>query len=260
MRRVRKGEEPPCLDNVRWEVVRIEHESRALLQEEGDPAPLENSVLDDRWAEVKDNCKSALRKALVRDQDGLCAYCGGRLKPDALDPNQLMKIEHFVPRAADRDLILDWSNLLGCCPGRYRDLDGQIVEHCDSKRTDYEPGPPPRGLLHTHPVNSPVSPDQLFTVNVTAKGAALGSIIPATPEASADLKELNLNAPRLVENRAEAIRRLRVQLRNAGPRARQLLQRTHTTATTPGPEGLPPYAHVIAAYTARKLQQYNVRA
>jgi hypothetical protein len=114
MRRISKGQEPPCLAEVRREVGRIETNA--------------GSRLDDRWAYVKD-CKPALQEALRRDQGGLCAYCGGRLAAD-------MKIEHFVPRAEGPDSILVWSNLLGCCPGKYREgTSGSFIATAIARRT-----------------------------------------------------------------------------------------------------------------------------
>lgn len=226
MWRIDKGPEPPCLADRRREVKRIEDAA--------------GSPIKDPWS----------RDALLRDQHHLCAYCGGRLDPST------MKIEHFVPQSADRSLILDWSNLLGACPGRYRDpTTGKTVTHCDSHRTKFAPGPPPRGLLSVHPAQT--DPGHHFRVNITAKGSELGTVETLTGEAKLDLAELNLNAPRLVDNRAKIIRDLRASLSaTPEPKLPRLLRRRYKTATTAGTDGLlPPYAPIEAEYLLRKLRQ-----
>lgn len=193
----------------------IEREDARLVRQEGEGLATVNPVFPVRVA-ASGSAHSGLKwslapdgpdtGALLRDQHHLCAYCGGRLDPST------MKIEHFVPQSADRSLILDWSNLLGACPGRYRDpTTGKTITHCDSHRTKFAPGPPPRGLLSVHPAQT--DPGHHFRVNITAKGSELGTVETLTGEAKLDLAELNLNAPRLVDNRAKIIRDLRASQR-----------------------------------------------
>lgn len=237
MRRVRKGPEPTYLAELRRDVKRIEHET--------------GSPINDLWKEVKN--KDEIQGALIRDQDGLCVYCGAQIRRDT------MKIEHFVARSASRAHILDWNNLLGCCMGQYKEDEGW-VRHCDTHRTEYAPGPPERGYLNTHPVGSPRDPETLFVVNITAKGTDLGVVVATTDSAQHDLDELNLNAARLVENRARVVRVLRVELAKVkDPERPKVCSRRFRAATTPASEGLPPYAHVAAAYLKRKLKQYGIK-
>jgi uncharacterized protein (TIGR02646 family) len=233
MRRISKGQEPSCLADVRREVGRIEAES--------------GSRSNDPWAEIKD-CKLVLQQALRRDQGGLCAYCGGRLSAG-------MKVEHFAPRSEDPDLILEWSNLLGCCSGKYREGDGWVL-HCDSHRT-------PRAKLNTHPVTSRVDPRTLFVINVTggAKGRKLGELEAKTAEAEHDVRELNLNASKLVENRRQEVERLRTELSSYGrdeTKVRQFIQRRLVTAKAAPPDELPPYVHVVIEYLERKARQHGL--
>jgi uncharacterized protein (TIGR02646 family) len=178
-------------------------------------------------------------------QGGLCAYCGGRLSAG-------MKVEHFVPRSEDPDLILDWSNLLGCCAGMYREGDARVL-HCDSHRT-------PHVRLNIHPVSAKVDPRSLFVVNVTsgARGMKLGEIEGKTAEAAHDVRELNLNASKLVENRREVVERLRSELSSYErdeTKIRQFIQRRLKTATAAPPGELPPYVHVVIEYLERKVRQ-----
>ena len=74
--------------------------------------------------------KAELRRALVREQRGLCCYCMGRIRDDATG----MKIEHWRCQTRHRNQELDYRNLLAACIGgegrRGRD------QHCDTKKRD----------------------------------------------------------------------------------------------------------------------------
>ena len=74
--------------------------------------------------------KAALRRALVREQGGLCCYCMGRIRDDAT----AMKIEHWRCQRRHRSRELDYRNLLAACTGgegrRGRE------QHCDTKKGD----------------------------------------------------------------------------------------------------------------------------
>jgi uncharacterized protein (TIGR02646 family) len=166
-----------------------------------------------------------------------------------------MKIEHFVPRAEGPDSILVWSNLLGCCPGKYREGDKWIL-HCDSNRTPHE-------KLNIHPVASKLDPRTLFIVNVTGgtKGMKLGEIEAKTDEAVHDRRELNLNATRLVANRRDVIVRLRVELSSCGRderKIKQFIRRRLAAATAAPADELPPYVHVTIEYLERKRRQHGL--
>lgn len=244
MRRLKKGEEPSCLGEARREVKRQEKDC--------------GSEVEDPWSLLKN--KDELQKALCRDQGGLCAYCGGRIVPEN------MKIEHFIPRSKERSLCFKWSNLLGVCQGRYsaRDSNGrtQTITHCDSHRSEWHEGPPEKGLLFIHPVESGADPETLFLVRCTGSFPAkpdthaLGTILPKTDEAKQDCEELNLNAYHLVRNRAQVIIDLRAELQSAGDNAPQLIKKRLKAAECVTGD-LPAYAHVEIAYLRRKLQSYS---
>ncbi len=74
--------------------------------------------------------KAELRRALVGEQRGLCCYCMGRIRDDAIG----MKIEHWRSRRRHPNRELDYRNLLAACSGgeghRARD------QHCDTKKGD----------------------------------------------------------------------------------------------------------------------------
>jgi len=103
VRDVRKGEEPRSL---------LEHRVKAHSTYENYPH------------------KDELRVALVREQNGLCCYCMGRIRANA----ESMKIEHWQCQATYPDLQLTYTNLLGACTGG----DGQAANehHCDTRKAN----------------------------------------------------------------------------------------------------------------------------
>ena len=235
MRSVRKSDAPHCLAAVKREARRVVTET-------------EKPLVPEDWALLKD-CAEAVREALARDQEGLCAYCGVRLIRSG--GANAMTIEHHTPRAVDVSQMFEWSNLLGVCSGRTT-YNGRQILHCDKSRA-------PKRLLSFHPVDDALRIPSAFPVHVrgTSTKIRLGFITPRTPEAIGDVTELNLNAELLIENRAEVIRRLRGLLAKDGSEAH--LRRLYRTATTPTAEGLPSYAHVAEAYLRRKLRDRGLQ-
>jgi uncharacterized protein (TIGR02646 family) len=224
VRRTTKGAEPDSLAAARRERERAARDTGARPSPE-DWATLPTQVLDD------------LRRALHRDQQGLCAYCCGRFEPEG----KKMKIEHFYARSTHPERMFDWDNLLGVCLGRST-YDGRVITHCDTHRGN--------NAVFTHPVQHP-NPEVVLPVRVA--GADLGSIEPRTDEAGRDVATLHLNAPHLVHNRAEVIHRLRQKLRADDSAVN--VQRLLATAQTPVRGQLPPHANVAVRYLARKLHQ-----
>lgn len=170
------------------------------------------------WSGCKD--KPALRRALFAEQQGLCAYCLSALARPDRDPHPLpeeggMKIEHWRARnepgidATERhQRSFSWQNLLGVCPGGVtrRPADGarpkrRPLLHCDAFRQD---APLPR---------SPAEPshrvEHLFTLSVVGELLiAPGLTTDDQRDAEALRDALNLNAPRLVAQRASEVQAL----------------------------------------------------
>ncbi|MCK6523764.1 hypothetical protein L6R49_20325 [Myxococcota bacterium] len=235
MRPVKKSDAPHCLAAVK-------REARRIVTETGKP------LVPEDWALLKD-CAEAVREALARDQEGLCAYCGVRLIRSG--GANTMTIEHHTPRAVDVSQMFEWSNLLGVCPGRTT-YNGRQILHCDKSRA-------PKHLLSFHPVDDALRIPNELRVHLrgsSGKGR-LGSIVAHSPEANSDVAELNLNAEPLIENRAEVIDRLRRLLSKDGSEAH--MRRLYRTFTTPTADGLPSYAHVAEAYLRRKLRDRGLR-
>lgn len=251
MRRVRKESEPTCLADRRRELQReIRDAGRAVASD---------------WDKLGE-CARNVRAALVRDQDHLCAYCGRRLiRPpqDFEDAGETrgrpvsrlgntMKIEHFAARSLIPERMFDWDNLLGVCSGQFI-IQGQTIVTCDSARGNRP--------LHIHPVTHPRDPAELFPIHGghlrDERGdPRLGEVFPQGEGALADTFTLNLNAEFLVDDRASVIRDLRVRLsKDDSPQA---IRRLFKACTVAGSDGLPPYAHVAAAYLRGKARARGI--
>lgn len=74
--------------------------------------------------------KDEIRKDLVQEQYGLCAYCMGKITADSTK----MKIEHFKCQSSYPELQLEYSNMLGCCLGQTGKAFKQ--QTCDTHKGD----------------------------------------------------------------------------------------------------------------------------
>lgn len=157
-----KGQEPPELDAAR----------RRL---KGTPDTTFS------WKNTDGNERAAVRKALVRDQGGLCAYCMRRITEDRNSSH----VEHITPQSkaggTDDPLSLDYGNMLGVCTGMRNG-----VRTCDRARGDADLA-----------VN-PLKPDTLSSIEYTYDGRIWSS----EHEVNNSLnKTLNLNCEALVHER-----------------------------------------------------------
>ena len=229
MRRIRKGAEPACLQDLR-------------------------DTPGTSWSSAHGDEKQAMRDAAFVEQGGLCAYCMSSLDGRS---NSDVKMEHYIARgtAQGKDLLFQWSNLLGVCLGvvgiaaddRSPSPDERF--HCDTYRGSAD--------LYVHPAVFPPDAGGLFSYTIA------GEIRPATnlsPTRAAEVQKtidnLNLNIDRLKRNRAGCLEAQRAALRARPKRARvrELLQ----DAQRPDPNGrLMPYCQVAVAYLERKLRQMS---
>lgn len=119
MRRIIKSSEPACLVTIRTA------ETTDLATHAGAREAFDQ--LD----------KPAVRKALVAEQAGLCAFCMRHIdsgSTDARDNPSTMKIAHRTPVAVDSTRALTWTNLLGSCDGGQRS--GGRYRTCDLAQED----------------------------------------------------------------------------------------------------------------------------
>ena len=76
--------------------------------------------------------KSVIRKQLIREQHGLCAYCMRRIK--AHENITRTVIEHWMPVDVDGSQALNYSNMMVCCDGGRSNKAGDRVLHCDASK------------------------------------------------------------------------------------------------------------------------------
>lgn len=159
MKDIQKGREPTALTQHRQSGGRFD-----------DPGP---------W-------KQELRRALLREQGGLCCYCMNRIDLAT------MKVEHLRPQHSHPGQQLEHRNLLAACPGgqQHPTHAGCDVTHCD-----------------THKGARPIELDPVAGVQHRVRyGFVEGRIFGRDPAAERDLDEaLNLNAPHLRRLRQQVI-------------------------------------------------------
>jgi len=160
MRWIQKSSEPTCLTTHRATTVAAD------------------------WNNLSTDCKDDIRKKLVADQRGLCAFC---MKPIDVDR---MKIAHRHPRTAvdGQGLELTWRNYLGVCTGN----EGSAEENqtCDTHQKNI--------LIDIDPITKP----HIARIAYTSEGHVGSSHPPHQHEIDT---VLNLNTATLVRARRQAL-------------------------------------------------------
>lgn len=138
--------------------------------------------------------KDEIRKALVRDQAYLCAYCMRRIdaepEPGAAPPSLAMKVEHWRPQSRAPELALAWSNLLGVCNGGVGVPPAD--QTCDTRKGDHEIVLDPQSRVHI----------------ATLSCRSTGRLVSSVPRLQEDLDlRLGLNHRILVSERRGVIDR-----------------------------------------------------
>jgi hypothetical protein len=258
--------------------------ARAAVSDEGVRS---NSVVEDPWRVPFD--KVTLQKALCAEQGHLCAYCGARIEATGTG----MIVEHWVPRSVDSsiDSVFDWSNLFGVCVGRYhgpcRNVDHRPemanILHCDQSRTKGEhlfhrptdiplhslgpfqvklngPSPFEAGIhneaeLIERAGRGEAFRDWLSPVNMPT--CTHSSLHDEASCAGHDIKELNLNALKLVNDRATVISSMSSRLAQSAGSEPRVLQ-DHWRAATKGSGPLPAFAHIQIQYLRKKAKRYGL--
>lgn len=77
--------------------------------------------------------KGPIRRSLLEEQGGLCAYCMRRITDDG----RTTSIEHMYPLSRDKEKALDYGNMLAVCDGG-KNIKGSCEKTlcCDAKKKD----------------------------------------------------------------------------------------------------------------------------
>ena len=192
--------------------------------------------------------KTAIRKALLRDQYHLCCYCMRRIaeeprptsaKPDAVE-EPWMKVEHWHPQAVYPEQALLWSNMLGArWGGMGLPWDEQ---HCDTRKGETEILLDPQNAGH------------METLSMFSDGR----LVSTDPQLQDDLEHvLGLNITALRREREAALegvlRALRARYRK-GPIPLKVLQRLADAMELPVGGMLPALCGVTRLYMRKRYR------
>ncbi|MBQ8517127.1 MAG: hypothetical protein IJ498_06070 [Akkermansia sp.] len=136
--------------------------------------------------------KSILKKALYKEQSGLCAYCMRRLpSPDGSESHHII-IEHLLCREQHADRALDYRNMVASCDGC---IGLEKAACCDARKRNQ--------TLSFHFYDEPFHPECIIRYDKSGK-------ISSTNESlDHDINDiLNLNHQMLKLNRAAAYKGL----------------------------------------------------
>lgn len=121
------------------------------IKKEGLPKEINSRIIElrksEEWKNITENDTEAIRsefdnsfpkndvkKILLHEQHGICAYCMRRISMD-----NHSRVEHLVPLSSSKSKAIDYRNLLGVCDG------GEIVSRthsnllcCDAHKKDTE--------------------------------------------------------------------------------------------------------------------------
>lgn len=196
-----------------------------------------NAHFDDLPSDIKD----ILRKALLQEQYGLCAYCMSKI----FDDHKKTKIEHYQARNGDNEL--DYSNLLAVCTGNSVD-NSPNHQHCDTKKGEQ--------TLHINPQN----PDHISMISYKTDGTIF---CPDNKEFDRDLNEvLNLNDDigYLKNNRKNVLRKLQEKIKSKFQDKKAtvvFLNKALKFYTTPKDGRLEPYCGIIIDYLKKKIKAWS---
>ncbi|ELY4661413.1 hypothetical protein SMZ96_000003 [Cronobacter muytjensii] len=182
------------------------------------------------FSEVKDK----IRHSLLHEQGYLCAYCMERI-----DLNS-MKIEHWACQHSNKEMQLEYGNLLACCKGHEGSPPKE--QTCDTRKGG--------NALKFSPANAN------HRVNEIIKYDHQGKITSIDYEFDAQInKTLNLNKHRLKSNRLAALIMIQRELhQKIGERKKTEIQRLIEKYNQRNQQGkLPEYYGIIIYYLQRKL-------
>lgn len=148
-----------------------------------------------------DGCnKDDIRRALLKEQGSLCAYCMQRID-NTLDEKgiPITKIEHYQAKIGDNALQMNYLNMLAVCRGN--EGEAKHLQHCDTAK-----GSDPITV-------NPMKKDCELQIGYESSG----EIFSKNENIHKDLVEvLKLNNQRLVEWRKEAIKTARIAMMGKG--------------------------------------------
>lgn len=200
--------------------------------------------------------KATVRSQLVKEQRGLCAFCGCRIIADPLK----MKIAHWRPRklkivTADGqetypnlpDQLAYW-NMLGCCNGN----EGQPPEkqHCDTHQGNLPLSRNPADPAHRIEDFTSFLTDGSIISSDARLNAELGC---KRPDGSFDEGVLNLNLAFIRNNRIGVLDAFKDYLRKCGHLTKSQIEKLLFEWRGEEEGELKPYAPVVVFWLRKRL-------
>lgn len=160
-----------------------------------------------------------VKEQIIHDQHGLCAYCEISIKLAEEDSEvDDFRVEHFYPKSATlknhHNYHLDWRNLLGVCHGGSQpyvpDAEWRYSKNKFDRSCDVPKGSKPITSLMLNPLTIPGKVRIFCYTEHSGKMLVDKTSCPKKLwyKAERTIKELNLNAPRLMRMRLAVIQKL----------------------------------------------------
>lgn len=198
---------------------------KRIYKRADEPELLKNYRLEhpeEIWEHFRRRCRRGYRqvkRSILEDQHGLCAYCEISIK-FAENENEVddFRVEHFYPKAGTNELEhnyhLDWKNLLGVCHGGSQPDVPNAQWRFSSQKKDRSCDVPKGNKEITkrilNPLQIPADVRLFCYAEHTGRMLVDRETCPKQLQTKArnTIKELNLNAPRLMRMRKAVIERL----------------------------------------------------
>lgn len=180
----------------------------------------------DTWGQFHHRDRKGYRQVkeqLLKDQHGLCAYCEISIKlAEEEDQVDDFRVEHFFPKSEtdmeSHNYHLDWRNMLGVCHGGSQPHVAEANIRYSAKKWDRSCDVPKGGKAITHKILNPLHiPAEIRLFKYDSFTGEMFVDKETCPErlrkkAKNTLRELNLNAPRLMRLRKAAVEVLEDQV------------------------------------------------
>ena len=160
-----------------------------------------------------------VKQQILKDQHGLCAYCEISIKLAEQEGEvDDFRVVHFFPKNANQEhghnYHLDWRNLLGVCHGGSQpyvpDAQWRFSANKGDRSCDVPKGGKPISEIILNPLKIPGDVRIFRYVEHTGKIEVDDTSCPKylRRKAKSTIRELNLNAPRLMRVRLAVIQKL----------------------------------------------------
>ena len=192
-----------------------------------------------------------VKRQILQDQHGLCAYCeiSIKLAEEAGEVDDF-RVEHFFPKGATKkhghNYHLDWRNLLGVCHGGSQpgvpDPDWRFSKRKRDRSCDVPKGGKEITDIILNPLKIPGNVRLFRYAEHNGRMYVDEETCPKRLQrkAKSTIRELNLNAPRLMRMRLEVIATLEDAIAEAVGQGQELEEAVEMLAESsllPGPNG-----------------------